>query len=73
MHHQEYRAQGWPIDSGGVEAAVKQVNKRVKGSEQFWQPPGLEATLALRALWLSSDGRWHRYWSNRPAYVRRTA
>jgi hypothetical protein len=73
MHYPEYRAQGWPIGSGGVEAAVKQVNKRVKGSEQFWQPPGLEATLALRALWLSNDGRWDRYWSNRPAYVKRTA
>lgn len=73
MHYPEYRRRGWPIGSGGVEAAVKQVNKRVKGSEQFWQPPGLEATLSLRALWLSTDDRWMRYWSNRPAYARRTA
>jgi hypothetical protein len=73
MNYPEYRRRGWPIGSGGVEAAVKQVNKRVKGSEQFWRPPGLEATLSLRALWLSTDGRWMRYWANRPAYARRTA
>jgi hypothetical protein len=73
MRYPKYRAQGWPIGSGGVEAAVKQVNKRVKGSEQFWRSQGLEATLALRALWLCTDGRWGRYWSNRPAYVKRTA
>lgn len=73
MRYPEYRRRGWPIGSGGVEGAIKQVNKRVKGSEQFWQPDGLEALLALRALWLSTDGRWSRYWSNRPAYPQRTA
>ena len=73
MRYPEYRRKGWPIGSGAVEGAIKQVNKRVKGSEQFWQPAGLEAILALRALWLSSDGRWSRYWSNRPAYQKRTA
>lgn len=73
MRYPEYRRKGWPIGSGGVEGAVKQVNKRVKGSEQFWQPRGLEAVLALRALLLSGDGRWKRYWSNRPAYLKRVA
>jgi len=73
MDYPEYRRLGWPISSGGVEGAVKQVNKRVKGSEQFWQPMGLEAILALRALWLSTDGRWDLYWSNRPAYPKRAA
>jgi hypothetical protein len=23
----------------------------------------------LRALWISQDDRWARYWANRPAYV----
>lgn len=73
MRYPEYRRKGWPIGSGGVEGAIKQVSKRVKGSEQFWRPAGLEAILALRALWLSNDRRWTRYWSDRPAYRKRTA
>ena len=65
-----YRARGWPIASGDTEAAVKQFNKRVKGSERFWSDDGVGTVLALRSLWLSQDGRWDRYWANRPpAYV----
>lgn len=69
MNYPEYTRRGWPIGSGGVEGAVKQFNKRVKGTEQFWQPEGIEAILALRALFLSGDGRWDRYWNSRPAYM----
>ena len=54
--------------SGVTESAVKQFNKRVKGTEQFWNVPGVESILRLRALWLSQDGRWERYWNTRPAY-----
>ena len=68
MNYPEYRRHGWPIGSGTVEAAVKQINKRVKGSEQFWDPHGVEAVLLLRALWLSQDDRWHRHWKARPAF-----
>jgi len=68
MNYPEYRRHGWPIGSGTVEAAVKQINKRVKGSEQFWDPTGVEAVLLLRALWLSQDGRWHHHWTARPAF-----
>lgn len=69
MDYPEYRRRGWPIASGDTEAAVKQFNKRVKGSERFWSEDGVETILALRSLWLSQDGRWDRYWANRPAYV----
>lgn len=69
MRYPRYRARGWPIASGDTEAGVKQFNKRVKGTEQFWTEDGVEAVLALRALWISQDGRWDRTWSNRPAYV----
>ena len=58
----------WPIGSGPTEAAVKQFNKRIKGTEQFWNPQGAEAIMALRALWRSEDGRWDRYWLSRPAH-----
>lgn len=68
MNYPEYRRKGWPIGSGTVEAAVKQVNKRVKGSEQFWDPAGVEAVLLLRALWLSQDNRWNTHWSSRTAF-----
>jgi hypothetical protein len=70
-HHMDYptfRGKGWPIGSGVTESAVKQFNKRVKGTEQFWSVPGVESILSLRALWLSQDGRWERYWNIRPAY-----
>ena len=69
MNYPEYRRRGWPIGSGETEAAVKQFNKRVKGTEQFWSAAGVEAILALRGLWLSQDSRWERYWENRPAHV----
>lgn len=70
-HHMDYptfRRNGWPIGSGVTESAVKQFNKRVKGTEQFWSMPGVESILWLRALWLSQDERWERYWNTRPAY-----
>ena len=68
MDYPTYRAQGWPIGSGVTESAVKLFNKRVKGTEQFWSISGVESILALRALWLSQDDRWIRYWNIRPAY-----
>jgi hypothetical protein len=69
MNYPEYRRRGWPIGSGETEAAVKQFNKRIKGTEQFWSTEGVEAILALRALWVSQDCRWQQYWENRCAYV----
>jgi hypothetical protein len=70
MNYPAYRQRGWPIGSGETEAAVKQFNKRVKGTEQRWQERGIEPILSLRASWISQDDRWTRYWANRPAYVK---
>jgi hypothetical protein len=67
-NYPRYRANGWPIGSGHVEAGIKQFNKRMKGTDQFWQPSGAEAMLSIRALWLCQDQRWQAYWDNRPAY-----
>ena len=61
MDYPRYRACGWPIGSGVTESGVKLFNKRVKGTEQFWNPRGADAILALRALRLSNDDRWHHY------------
>jgi hypothetical protein len=68
MDYAAYRARGWPIGSGVVESGVKQIGKRVKGTEQFWNTGGIEPILALRAAWLSEDDRWNLYWRNRTAY-----
>jgi hypothetical protein len=62
MDYPAYRAKGWPIGSGVTESGVKLFNKRVKGTEQFWNESGAESMLALRSLWLSQDDRWHHYW-----------
>ncbi len=68
MKYPQYRAEGWPIGSGNTEAGVKQFNKRVKGTEQFWGGRGIESMLAMRGTWLSQDLRWQRYWATRSAY-----
>jgi hypothetical protein len=62
MKYPEYRRRGWPIGSGTVESGMKQLNKRMKGTDQFWNTDGAEEILALRAQWLSQDGRWEHYW-----------
>lgn len=68
MNYPEYRAKGWPIGSGNTEAGVKQFNKRIKGTEQFWGERGIEPMLAMRGVWICQDLRWQRYWAARPAY-----
>jgi len=63
MNYSEYRRLGLPISSAPVESTIKQINRRVKGSEKFWLEGGAEAMLQLRAAQLSEDDRWNRYWS----------
>ena len=53
MNYPEYRRQGFPLTSSLMESTVKQINRRVKGSEKFWSTPGGEALLTLRAASLS--------------------
>jgi hypothetical protein len=53
-----YRREGLPITSSPMESLIKQINKRVQGTEMFWlQPAGAEAILQTRAASLSEDGR----------------
>jgi len=72
MDYPEYRRLGLPISSAPVESTIKQINRRVKGSEKFWLEGGAEAILQLRAAQLSEDDRWNRNWS-RPRRHRRAA
>src|SRR5262249_23293680 len=62
MDYPAYRRLGLPISSAPVESTIKQVNRRVKGTEKFWLEGGAEAVLQLRAAYLSEDDRAQRYW-----------
>lgn len=70
MDYPEYRRLGLPISSAPVESTIKQINRRVKGTEKFWLERGAEAMLQLRAAQLSQDDRWNKNWS-RPRKHRR--
>jgi hypothetical protein len=72
MDYPEYRRLGLPISSAPVESTIKQINRRVKGTEKFWLEGGAEAILQLRAAQLSQDDRWNRNWL-RPRKHRRAA
>jgi hypothetical protein len=63
MDYPQYRRLGLPISSASVESVMKQVNRRMKGTEKFWLEGGAEAMLPVRAAYLSEDGRSERYWS----------
>ena len=62
MCYDEYLRQGWPIASGAVEGACKNLVKdRMERSGMRWQVPGAEAILQLRAVKLSGD--MDEYWA----------
>lgn len=64
MDYPKYRAKGWLIGSGPVEAACKQVvNQRLKGSGMRWSESGADAVCHLRALFRSEKGQWDHCWS----------
>ena len=44
---------------------VKQVGRRVKGTEKFWPEEGAEALLQLRADYLSDDDPLEDFWRER--------
>jgi hypothetical protein len=67
MRYDEYRRQGLPITSSLMESVVKQVNRRVKGTEKFWSEEGAEAILQLRADQLSDDQPLEGFWERRQA------
>lgn len=65
MDYPGYRARGWLIGSGPVEAACKQVvGARMKGSGMRWGEAGADAVCHLRALFRSEKGQWDAYWAS---------
>lgn len=75
MNYAAYRQRGLPITSCLVESLIKEFNRRVKGTEKFWnRPQGAEAILQVRAALLSDGDRLARHILSRPGqlHYRRT-
>lgn len=66
MDYATFRERGWPIGSGIVESAVKQIGKRVKGTEKHWSAQGVEAVLQVVAHVISEDQAWQAFWQTGP-------
>lgn len=65
MDYARYRRLGLPLMSSHVESAVKQINRRVKGTEKFWCERGAEPMLQLRADYLSDTNPLDHFWQQR--------
>jgi hypothetical protein len=67
MDYPRYRREGLPVTSSLAESLVKQISKRVKGTEKFWDDgPRGEAILQIRAACISQDNRLSRFIRSRP-------
>ena len=62
MNYPEYRRQGFPLTSSVMESSVKQMHRRVKGSEKFWSNVDGEAILTMRGDYLSDNHPLETYW-----------
>jgi hypothetical protein len=65
MNYAEYRKAGLPIMSSVMESTVKQIGRRVKGTEKFWSEEGVEAVMQLRADYLSDGEPMEQFWQQR--------
>ncbi len=67
MDYPRYRREGLPVTSSLAESLVKQISKRVKGTEKFWDDGARgEAILQIRAAVISQDDRLICFLRNRP-------
>lgn len=68
MAYNLYRQQGLPLTSAHIESTVKQINRRIKGTEKFWLQSNSEFVLQLRADSISDsqplDSFWRRWQAN---------
>jgi hypothetical protein len=65
MDYPSYRAAGWQIGSGHIEAACKSVvNERLKRSGMRWGEDGADAVCHLRALFKGDDEQWEAFWAS---------
>ena len=64
MNYPEYRKQGLPITTSAMESTIKQINRRIKGSEKFWDE-GADPMLHLVADRLSETPEALGFWDRR--------
>lgn len=64
MRYHEYRQAGLPITTTLIESTIKQINRRMKGTEKFWGP-GAEPQLQLCADRLSETNPLADFWNRR--------
>mgnify|MGYP003725293119 FL=1 len=64
MNYPEYRKQGLPLTSSHIESTIKRINRRMKGTEKFWDR-GAEPLLQLAADHLSETDALDRFWKTR--------
>lgn len=64
MKYDEYRKQGLPLTSSMIESTVKQINRRIKGTEKFWSE-GADPMLHLVADRLSETNVSAKFWERR--------
>jgi len=69
MKYDIYRQQGLPITSAYIESTIKQINRRVKGSEKFWNNGGAASLLQLTGDYLSDRLPLDQFWRNHPETV----
>ena len=55
LDYPTFRKRGWPVGSAIIESTIKQLAKRVKGTEKHWTTTGAEQTLQVIAQILSED------------------
>ena len=65
MLYDEYRQAGLPITTTIIESTIKQLNRRMKGTEKFWRP-GAEPQLQLCADRISETLPLATFWQERP-------
>ncbi len=69
MNYPCYRCAGFPLTSSLMESMVKQVSRRVKGTEKYWSSPGGETILRLCGEYLSDDEPMRAYWKQRSRHA----
>lgn len=65
----EYRRLGLPITSSPIESTIKQINRRVKGTDKFWDQ-GAEPLLQLVADHQSQTLDLDHFWRDRPKQLK---
>lgn len=72
MNYPEYRRQGLPITSNHIESTIKQINRRIKGTEKFWDD-GADPMLHLVADQLSQTNVIAPFWDRRTQAIVKSA